>query len=421
MKKIQKFYGGGGIALGLDLAPYSYAAPAASTTASTAASTAAGSTVLPTLATVGKIAWPIALVGGATYGGLYLLGHAKNGAVSGAIEAAAEKERRRHLAEAEAKWREKNQYYADLINTYGSIQYPVGTFYDYDPSTGTAHLERNLGNDLVGRWTQNMRTHEQSNPYIYDITTGAIYNGEMTGPHSAYVPVPRSLTPITLSTGQTVALPSDITDYRVFNEASGEGSDNSGATGGGTSTPVVPPPMPPDDEEPKKKRYRDRRREGSNRSEPEGNWDEFLRGFDRQGMPSPMSNPSFVQQWTNWPRLFYGLGNFTRFLGSPGGIIIGGGVGTGLYYLHNALKNKDTPKSTATSEAGVNTGALEGNPNTGTSNNGTVGTGWQVIPTYGEPGYNPTNSGGQNQGTTERQVINLSEMDSVDSLFNPRR
>ena len=245
MKKIQKFYGGGGIALGLDLAPYSYAAPAASTTASTTASTAAGSTVLPTLATVGKIAWPLALVGGATYGGLYLLGHAKNGAVSGAIEAAAEKERRRHLAEAEAKWREKNQYYADLINTYGSIQYPVGTFYDYDPSTGTAHLERNLGNDLVGRWTQNMRTHEQGNPYIYDITTGAIYNGEMTGPHSAYVSVPRSSTPITLSTGQTVALPADITDYRVFDEsedASGgtividDSEDVGAATGSGAGT-----------------------------------------------------------------------------------------------------------------------------------------------------------------------------------------
>lgn len=71
--------------------------------------------------------------------------------MSGAINAAARRERQRHLAEAEAKWKEKNQHYADLINTYGSIQYPVGTFYDYDPSTGTAYLERDLGNGRTGR------------------------------------------------------------------------------------------------------------------------------------------------------------------------------------------------------------------------------------------------------------------------------
>lgn len=161
---------------------------------------------------------------------MYTLANAKNGAVSGAISAAAERERQRHLAEAEAKWKEKNQHYADLINTYGSIQYPVGTFYDYDPLTGTAYLEKDLGNGRTGRWTQNMRTHEQGNPYVYDTTTGEIYNGEMTGPHSAYVPFPRSSTPITLSTGQTVSLPSDITDYRVFDEAADDQTDLAGST-----------------------------------------------------------------------------------------------------------------------------------------------------------------------------------------------
>lgn len=210
--------------------------------------------------------------------------------MSGAISAAARRERQRHLAEAEAKWKEKNQHYANLISTHGPIQYPVGTFYDYDPSTGTAYLERDLGNGHVGRWTQNMRTHEQGNPYVYDTTTGEIYNGEMIGPHSAYVSFPRASVPITLSTGQTVSLPSDITDYRVFDETadptgdngtSGEGSDNSGtAAVEGTSTPAVPAagntpvaptPEQPEGEEPKKKRYRDRRRERLNRPEPEGN------------------------------------------------------------------------------------------------------------------------------------------------------
>lgn len=71
-----------------------------------------------------------------------------------------------------------------------------------------------------------MRTHEQGNPYVYDTTTGEIYNGEMTGPHSAYVPFSRSSAPITLSTGQTVSLPSDITDYRVFDEAAGDDEDD---------------------------------------------------------------------------------------------------------------------------------------------------------------------------------------------------
>lgn len=249
----------------------------------------------------------------------------------------------------------------------------------------------------------------------------------------------QSSTPITLSTGQTVSLPSDITDYRVFDETadpsgdngtSGEGSDNSGtvavegtytpAVPAAGSTPVAPTPEQPEGEEPKKKRYRDIRRERLNRPEPEGNWDEILRGFDRQGMPSQMNNPSFSQQWTRWPRAFYGLGRIFRFLTSPGGLITTGAGGAGLYYL-NTLKDENASKSTATSEEGVETRALEGDSNTGTSNNGNVGTGWTVIPTYTEPGYNPTNSGGQNQGTTERQVINLSEMDSVDSLFNPRR
>ena len=227
--------------------------------------------------------------------------------------------------------------------------------------------------------------------------------------------------PIELSSGQVVALPSDITDYRVFNENSGEGSDNSGA-GAVEGTPVPPAPVDPnpeqENEEPKKKRYRDRRRERLNRPEPEGNWDEMLRGFDRQGMPSQMNNPSFTQQWTRWPRASYGLGRIFRFLTSPAGLITTGVGGGGLYYL-NSLKNENAPKSSATSEAGVDTSALEGNPSTGTTNNGNVGTGWQVIPTYGEPGYSPTNSGssGQNQGTTEREVINLSGMDSIDSLF----
>ena len=435
MKKIQKCQMGATIAL--DLAPYSFSAPAVTSTIGSAASAAA-----PYLATAGQVALPLLAAPAAVGLGLHTLANAKNGAVSGAIEVAAERERQRHLAEAEAKWKEKNQHYANLISTHGPIQYPVGTFYDYDPSTGTAYLEKDLGNGRVGRWTQNMRTYEQGNPYVYDTTTGKIYNGEMTGLHSAYVPIPRFSKPITLSTGQTVALPVDITDYRVFDETadptgdngtSGEGSDNSGtvavegtstpAVPAAGSTPVAPTPEQPEGEEPKKKRYRDRRKERLNRPEPEGNWDEFLRGIDRQGMPSKMNNPSFGQEWSRWPRLSYGLGYMTRFLGTPGGLITIGGGGTGLYYLWNAWKNgnQNTTKSTATSEAGVDTGALEGNPNTGTSNNGNVGTGWTVVPTYTEPGYNPTNSGGQNQGTTERQVINLSEMDSVDSLFNPRR
>lgn len=163
---------------------------------------------------------------------MYTLGWGKNDAVSGAISAAAERERQRHLAEAEAKWKEKNQYYADLIDTYGSIQYPVGTFYNYDPSTGTAYLERDLGNGHIGRWTQNMRTHEQGNPYVYDTTTGEIYNGEMTGPHSAHVSFSRSSVPITLSTGQTVSLPTDITDYRVFDETGGDDEDDVVVIGG---------------------------------------------------------------------------------------------------------------------------------------------------------------------------------------------
>lgn len=100
----------------------------------------------------------------------------------------------------------------------------------------------------------------------------------------------QSSTPITLSTGQTVSLPSDITDYRVFDETadpsgdngtSGEGSDNSGtvavegtstpAVPAAGSTPVAPTPEQPEGEEPKKKRYRDIRRERLNRPEPEGN------------------------------------------------------------------------------------------------------------------------------------------------------
>lgn len=232
--------------------------------------------------------------------------------------------------------------------------------------------------------------------------------------------------PIELSSGQVVVLPNDITDYRVFNEgseaASGDGSDNSEAAAvEGNTPPADPTPEQSNNEEPKKKRYRDRRREQLNRPEPEGNWDEYLRGLDHQGRSSKMNNPSFGQEWSRWPRLSYGLGYLTRFLGTPGGIITVGGVGAGLHYLKGAFKNEDTPKSTTISEEGINTDALGGNANTGTSNNGNVGTGWTI--TYTEPGYNPTNSGasGQNQGTTEKEVINLSEMDSLDSLYNSRR
>ena len=232
--------------------------------------------------------------------------------------------------------------------------------------------------------------------------------------------------PIELSSGQVVVLPNDITDYRVFNEgsevASGEGSDNSEAAADeGNTPPADPTPEQSNNEEPKKKRYRDRRREKLNRPEPEDNWDEYLRGFDHQGRPSKMNNPSFGQEWSRWPRLSYGLGYLTHFLGTPGGIITIGGVGTGLHYLRGASKNENTSESATISEEGINTNALGGNANTGTSNNGNVGTGWNVI--YTEPGYNSTNFGtsGQNQGTTENQVINLSEMDSIDSLYNSRR
>lgn len=257
-----------GATFALDLAPYSYSVPAASSLTNTlpyitsagkailssaasagkaALSTAAstGQAALPYLATTGQIAWPLLAVGGGTALGLYTLANAKNGAVSGAIRAAAERERQRHLAEAEAKWQEKNQNYADLIDTYGSIQYPAGTFYNYDPSTGTAYLEKDLGNGRIGRWTQNMRTYEQGNPYVYDPATGEIYPGEMTSPHSAYVQMPKTIrlspvevvgsnsTPITLSTGQTVSLPIDITDYRVFDESAGDNPESGSGAGAG--------------------------------------------------------------------------------------------------------------------------------------------------------------------------------------------
>lgn len=71
------------------------------------------------------------------------------------------------------------------------------------------------------------------------------------------------------------------------------------------------------------------------------------------------------------------MGYTTRFLGTPGGILTVGGGGTGLYYLTKTLKNanQNTDKSSAESEEGIDTSGLEGNPNTGTSNNGNVGTG----------------------------------------------
>lgn len=265
MKKIQKCQMGATLAL--DLAPYSYSAPAISP-----AIASAGQAALPYLATAGQVALPLIGAAGGLGLGLYTLANATHAGVSGAMSAAAERERQRHLAEAEAKWQEKNQHYADLINTYGSVQYPVGTFYNYDPSTGIAYLEKALGNNLMGRWTQNMRTRAQGNPYVYDAATGEIYSGEMTGPHSAYVPFPRSSAPITLSTGQTVALPTVLTDYRVFDEAA-EPAPAPAAEEAGAEVAVPPAPAPeePGDEKPKKERYRDRRKKRLNRPEPEGN------------------------------------------------------------------------------------------------------------------------------------------------------
>lgn len=90
-----------------------------------------------------------------------------------------------------------------------------------------------------------MRTYEQGNPYVYDPATGEIYPGEMTSPHSAYVQMPKTIrlspvevvgsnsTPITLSTGQTISLPTDITDYRVFDESTGDGEGSGSGSGSG--------------------------------------------------------------------------------------------------------------------------------------------------------------------------------------------
>lgn len=97
-----------------------------------------------------------------------------------------------------------------------------------------------------------MRTYEQGNPYVYDPATGEIYPGEMTSPHSAYVQMPKTIrlspvevvgsnsTPITLSTGQTVSLPIDITDYRVFDESAGDnpGSGSGAGVGEGSGAGV---------------------------------------------------------------------------------------------------------------------------------------------------------------------------------------
>ncbi len=311
MNKIKKYQAGASIAL--ELAPYSYSNPVVTNIGSRVLPSVVKSipTVLSTIAPYTTAAGGALGAGALMGGGLYLVGHAENPAVSSAINRAKENQAIRSQVRAAQEWEVKNNHYNSIIND-GGLKLPNGsTVYKYNPTSGTAYLQKDIPNVGTGYWQQNMRTGELFDPSVIN------YNG--------------------------ITLPVTITGLKsgvVYNDTPVKSKEDAAGVGAGSKTPsLVDPEVPKDPENPENpeedKRYRSRRKKNSTpKPEPEEDWDEFLRGWDNQGRPGKLRNPSLKQEWTRWPRTTYGAGWLARKFLTPTGLV---STGIGTYVLGRAL------------------------------------------------------------------------------------
>lgn len=304
MNKIKKYQAGASIAL--ELAPYSYSNPVVTNIGSSVLPSVVKSipTVLSTIAPYATAAGGALGAGALMGGGLYLVGHAENPAVSSAINRAKENQAIRSQVRAAQEWEIKNNHYNSIIND-GGLKLPNGsTVYKYDPTSGTAYLQKDIPNVGTGYWQQNMRTGELFDPSVIN------YNG--------------------------ITLPVTITGLKsgvVYNETPVSKSENATPVQEGAGTGISPgspeDPKKGEDEnkDTTKEPYRLLRKKNSTpKPEPEGNWDEFLRGWDNQGRPGKLQNPKWLQEWGRWPRTFYGAGWLARKITTPIAIPTGLGV-----------------------------------------------------------------------------------------------